>query len=71
MGEGGKRSLLSGLPCPVFVSSAAFDGPFGIASNSPRNTVSATGVSVFRALFSYYLALAGGTMPFIRRYSTI
>jgi site-specific recombinase XerC len=38
----------------------------------PGWTLSAQpGVSVFRALFSYCLALAGGTMPFIRRYSTI
>jgi hypothetical protein len=27
--------------------------------------------SFFCALFIYFLALAGGTMPFIRRYSTI
>ena len=38
-------------------------------SESPV-TSAAIGVG-FCALFIYFLALAGGTMPFIRRYSTI
>jgi len=37
----------------------------------PKDKEAARGPLLADSLTSYYLALAGGTMPFIRRYSTI